>query len=51
MTTLAFFIQHLMVGIKLARHWKFWDQINTIEMLGTKLKYDVKDRNQCCNLS
>ena len=26
------------------------DQIDTIERLGTKLKYNVKDRDQICNL-
>ena len=26
------------------------DQIDTIEILGTKLKYGVNDRDQCCNL-
>ena len=29
---------------------KYWDQIDTIEMLGIKLKYSAKDRNQLCNL-
>ena len=36
--------------IKLTRHWKVRDQIDTIEMLGTKLKYNVKNRDQICNL-
>ena len=26
------------------------DQIDTIERLGTELKYGVKDRNQICSL-
>ena len=32
--------------IKLTRHQKDMNQIDTIEKLGTKLKCDVKDRDQ-----
>ena len=32
--------------IKLTRHQKDRNQIDTIEKLGTKLKCDVKDRDQ-----
>ena len=35
---------------KLIRHWKVGDQIDTIEMLGIKLKYGVKVRDQICSL-
>ena len=31
-------------------HWKVRDQIYTIEKLGTKLKYGLKDMNQICSL-
>ena len=47
--TSAFFIQ----GIG-RLNWhnieKVRDHIDTIEMLGTKLKYGVKNRDQLCNL-
>ena len=33
------------------RHWKVGDQIDTIEMLEIKLKYNIKDRDQICSLS
>ena len=39
-------IQEITVMTKLTWHWKVRDQIDTIERLGTKLKYGVKDRNQ-----
>jgi len=32
--------------IKLTWHWKVRDQIDTIERLGAKLTYGVKDMNQ-----
>ena len=31
---------------KLSLHWKDMNQIDTIEILGTKLIYGVKDKNQ-----
>ena len=43
--TSNFSIQEIMT-----RHWKVRDQIDTIERLGTKLKYSVKDREQIHNL-
>ena len=39
-----------MIVIKLTRHLKVRDQINTIEKLMTKLKYSVNARDQICNL-
>ena len=39
-----------MAWTKLIWHWKVRDQINTIEKLGTKLKYGIKDRVQICSL-
>ena len=30
--------------------WNVGSQIDAIEMLMTKLKYGVKDKNQLCNL-
>ena len=39
-----------MVKIKLTRYWKIKDQIDTIERLWIKLKYDVYDRDQKCSL-
>ena len=44
------FIQNITVKTKLTRHLNGMDQIVTIKMLGTKLKYNVKDRNQICSL-
>ena len=38
----AIFIQDIMVGTKLIRHWKVRNQIDTIEKLETKLKYSCK---------
>ena len=35
---------------KLTLHWKDMNQIDTIEMLGTKLIYGVKDKNQIHSL-
>ena len=43
---LAIFIQEIMEGTKLTQHWEVRDQIDTIERLGTKLKYSVKDRTK-----
>ena len=39
-----------MLGTKLTHHWNVRNQIDIIERLETKLKYNVKDRNQICNL-
>ena len=39
-----------MTVTKLTLHWKDMNQIDTIEMLGTKLIYDVKDKNQIRSL-
>ena len=44
-------IQEIMVGTKLTWYWMIRDQINTIKRLGTKLKYNVKNKNQIFNLS
>ena len=38
-----------MIETKLIQHWKINKQIDTIEMLWTKLKYSVKDRDQICS--
>ena len=48
--TLDFFIQEITIVTKLIWHWKVKDQIDTIKMLETKLKYNVNDRDQICNL-
>ena len=39
-----------MVEIELTWHGNVRNQINTIEKLGTKLKYSVNDRNQIRSL-
>ena len=39
-----------MTVTKLTLHLKDMNQIDTIEMLGTKLIYDVKDKNQIRSL-
>ena len=44
--TLEFFMQWLMIGVKLTQHWKVEGKIDAIERLRTKLKYSVKDRDQ-----
>ena len=46
----AIFIQKVTVRTKLTQYRKVRDQINTIEMLETKLKYGVKHRDQICSL-
>ena len=46
-----FSIQEITTRTKLTRHSKVRDQIDTIERLETKLKYNVKDGDQICNLS
>ena len=43
-------IHYLTVGTILTQYQKLRDQIDTIERLGIKLKYDIKDKNQLCNL-
>ena len=45
-----FSIQEITAGTKLTCHWKVRDQIDTIERLETKLKYDVNDKDQICSL-
>ena len=45
-----FSIQEITAETKLTQHLKVMDQINTIERLKTKLKYNVKNRDQICNL-
>ena len=47
---LLIFIQDIMIETKLTRHWKVRDQIDTIERLRTKLKYDIKNKNEICSL-
>ena len=44
------FIQDIKVGTKLTWDWKVRDQIDTIEMLRTKLKYGIKDKDQIYSL-
>ena len=34
----------------MTQYWNVKDQIDTIEMLATKLRYGVNDRDQLCNL-
>ena len=46
----SIFIQDIIVGTKLTWDWKVRDQIDTIEKLGTKLKYGVNDRDQIYSL-
>ena len=46
----AIFIQEITVKTKLTWYWKVKDQIDIIERLWTKLKYDINDRNQLSNL-
>ena len=48
--TSIIFIKEIMIVIKLIRHLKVIDTIDTIERLRTKLKYDVNDRNQIHSL-
>ena len=48
--TSDFSIQEIITETKLTRHWKVRNQINTIKMLGTKLKYDIQDGDQICSL-
>ena len=43
-------IQKITVKTKLTQHKKIRDQIDTIEILKTKSKYGVKDRDQICSL-
>ena len=47
--TSSIFIQKIIVGTKLTHHWKVMDQIDRIEKLETKSKYDVI-RDQICSL-
>ena len=44
------FIQEITIWTKLTRYWKVKDQIDTIKMLGKKLKYGVKNIVQMCSL-
>ena len=46
----VFSINHFTVETILTQYQKVRDQINTIEMLMTKLKYGVKDKDQFYNL-
>ena len=39
-----------MTRTKLTWYWKVRDQIDTIEILGIKLEYNIKDRDQICSL-
>ena len=50
LVTLSISIQEITAWTKLTQHWKFRDQINTIERFMTKLKYIVKDKNQIPSL-
>ena len=47
---LAFSINHLTIKTILTQYQKYRDQIKPIERLMTKLKYDVKNKNQFYNL-
>ena len=46
----AVFINHLTAGTILTQYQKVKDQTDTIKRLKAKLRYDVKDRDQLCNL-
>ena len=48
--TSAVSIQEITTRTKSTQHKKVRDQIDTIESLGTKLKYSVKDRDQTYSL-
>ena len=46
----AFFVYHLMAETILTQDQNVRDQTNTTERLGIKLRFDIKDRDQFCNL-
>ena len=50
LTTTIFSIYHLTVWTILTQYQKVRNQIDTIEKLGTKLKYGIKDKDQLYNL-
>ena len=50
LATLTISIQKIMTRNKLTQYLKVRGQIDTIEKLGIKLKYDVNDRDQIHNL-
>ena len=39
-----------MAETKWTQYWKDKDQIDTIEILETKLKYSIKDKDSLCTL-
>ena len=50
LTHQIFYPKGITKGIKLIQHWKIMDQIDTIERIGTKLTYSVKDKVQLYSL-
>ena len=50
LATSIIFIQEITAETKLIQYWKVGNQNDTIKKLGTKLKYDIKDRDQIRSL-